>query len=112
MQRGEIWWASLPKPIESEPGYRRPVLIVQSDAYNRTNIRTVMAVILTSNTDLAGVPGNVRMTPRVSGLPKDSVANVTQVVTLDKQVLTKKVRTLDRHTLSQIEDGLRLTLSL
>ena len=70
-----------------------------------------MAVILTSNTDLASVPGNVLITPRVSGLPKDSVANVTQVITLDKQVLTEKVRTLDRHTLSQIEDGLRLRLA-
>ena len=88
MQRGEVWWTSLPDPIGSAPGYRRPVLIVQADTFNRSRINTVIAVVLTSNLRLAVAPGNVRLSARDTALPKDSVANVSQVITVDKSLLT------------------------
>ena len=84
MQRGEIWWASLPEPVGSEPGYRRPVLIVQSDDFNRSRISTIIAVVITSNTRLAQAPGNVLLTKKLSGLLRDSVANISQIITVDK----------------------------
>ncbi len=112
MQRGEIWWADLPPPRGSEPGYRRPVLILQHDDFNRSRIATVIAVILTSNLRLQGAPGNVLLSSRDSGLPKDSVANVSQVVTLDKSALTARVASLPGTKLKQIENGVRLVLGL
>ena len=112
MQRGEIWWANLPTPRGSEPGYRRPVLILQHDDFNRSRIATVIAVILTSNLRLQAAPGNVLLPTRDSGLPKDSVANVSQLVTLDKTVLTKQVASLPAAKLKQIENGVRLVLGL
>ncbi|MGA9348359.1 MAG: type II toxin-antitoxin system PemK/MazF family toxin [Anaerolineae bacterium] len=112
MQRGEIWWATLPEPVGSEPGYRRPVLIVQSDDFNRSRIATVIAVVITSNLRLAQAPGNVWLPCKVSGLPKDSVANVSQVVTIDKSFLTERVGCLSANFLAQVEAGLRLALSL
>ena len=112
MNRGEIWWATLPSPRASEPGYRRPVLIVQSDAFNSSRIRTVIAAVITTNTRLAGAPGNVLLTRRESGLPKESVVNVSQVVTLDKSYLRERVGSLPRERLRAVEAGLRLVLSL
>ena len=112
MQRGEIWWATLPEPVGSEPGYRRPVLIVQSDDFNRSRIATVIAVVITSNLRLAQAPGNVWLPCKVTGLPKDSVANVSQVVTIDKSFLTERVGCLSTSLLAQVEAGLRLALSL
>lgn len=112
MNRGEIWWATLPSPRASEPGYRRPVLIVQSDAFNSSRIRTVIAAVITTNTRLAGAPGNVLLTRRESGLPKESVVNVSQVVTLDKSYLRERVSSLPRWQLRAVEAGLRLVLSL
>ena len=112
MQRGEIWWANLPTPRGSEPGYRRPVLILQHDDFNRSRITTVIAVILTSNLRLQASPGNVILLSRDSSLPKDSVANVSQLVTLDKTVLTEKVGLLPAAKLKQIENGVRLVLGL
>ena len=112
MQRGEIWWANLSTPRGSEPGYRRPVLILQQDDFNRSRIATVIAVILTSNLRLQSAPGNVLLNARDSGLPKDSVANVSQVVTLDKSVLTERVAALSPAKLKQIENGVRLVLGL
>ena len=112
MQRGEIWWASLPEPVGSDPGYRRPVLIVQADAFNRSRINTVLVAVLTSNVLLAQAPGNVLLKSRRSGLPKDSVVNVSQVVTLDKRFLTEKIRALDHALLSEVDSGLRLVLGL
>ena len=112
MNRGEIWWATLPSPRASEPGYRRPVLIVQSDAFNSSRIRTVIAAVITTNTRLAGAPGNVLLTLRESGLPKESVVNVSQVVTLDKSCLRERVGSLPRGRLRAVEAGLRLVLSL
>jgi mRNA interferase MazF len=112
MRRGEIWWAQLPDPEGSSPGYRRPVFVIQSDRFNRTRIRTVLVLILTGNLDLAPAPGNVLLRRKDSGLPKDSVANVTQVYTIDRTMLTERVGTLPAPLLRAIEDGLRIVLEL
>ena len=112
MQRGEIWWASLPAPKGSEPGYRRPVLVVQSDAFNRSRIGTVVVAAITSNTALAEAPGNVLLSRRTSGLPKASVVNVSQMLTLDRALLTRPVRALARKDMAAIDAGLRLVLGL
>jgi len=112
MQRGEIWWANLPTPRGSEPGYRRPVLILQQDDFNRSRIATVVAVVLTSNLQLQAAPGNVLLRSRDSGLPKDSVANVSQIATLDKSVFTERVASLPAARMKPIENGVRLVLGL
>jgi len=112
MIRGAIWWADLPDPVASEPGYRRPVLIIQSNAFNRSRIHTVIAVVITSNLRLADAPGNVRLEARESGLPKDSVANVSQIVTVDKTFLVEKCGQLEDDTMLAIDDGVRIVLSL
>lgn len=112
MQRGEIWWASLPAPVGSGPGYRRPVLIVQADAFNRSKISTVIAAVLTSNLALGQAPGNVHLSPRSSGLPKASVVNVSQLVTLDKRFLTERIKMMDPRAMKEVDTGLRLVLSL
>jgi mRNA interferase MazF len=112
MKRGEIWWASLGEPKASEPGYRRPVLILQSDEFNHSAIRTVICAVVSSNMNLAMAPGNVHISSRNSGLPKPSVVNVTQVITVDKSVLTDRVKRLDVQSMNQVEDGLRLVLKL
>jgi mRNA interferase MazF len=112
MNRGEVWWASLPDPIGSSPGYRRPVLIVQADAFNRSRLNTVIAVVLTSNLRLATAPGNVQLSARHTGLPKDSVANVSQVITLDKSLLTERVGRLPVSKMREVDEGLRLVLAL
>lgn len=112
MKRGEIWWASLPEPKGSEPGFRRPVIVIQADEFNRSNIRTVVCASITSNLNLASAPGNIRLSGRSSGLSKPSVVNVSQLITVDKRFLSKKVTTLDRQSMSQIDDSLRLVLKL
>ena len=89
--QGEVWWADLPEPSGSEPGFRRPVIVVQGDAFNRSRIDTVVCVPLTSTLRWADAPGNVLLEARMTGLPKDSVANVSQIVTLDRASLTKRV---------------------
>ena len=94
--QSEIWWADLPTPTGSGPGFRRPVVVVQGDALNRSRIRTVVCVPLTSNLRWANAPGNVPLSARLTGLPKDSVANVSQIVTLDKELLTERVGKLPR----------------
>ena len=110
MVRGEIWWASLRQPRGSEPGHRRPVLVIQSDAFNRRNIRTVVCLVITSNVKLAAAPGNVRISKKESKLPKDSVINVSQIVTLDKSYLTACVGALSRRLLGCVENGMELVL--
>ena len=112
IQRGEIWWASLPEPVKSEPGYRRPVRVVQSDDFNRSRIATVIVLVITSNTRLAEAPGNVFLPEKLTGLPKDSVANVSQIMTVDKGFLTEKIGVLPPNMVEQIEKGLRLVLHL
>jgi mRNA interferase MazF len=110
--RGEIWWAELPAATGSGPGKRRPVLVVSADSFNLSRIGTVCAVKISSNVDLAGAPGNVAVRADRSGLPKDSVVNVSQIVTLDKRQLAERVGALDHDTLAQIDAGLRLVLDL
>jgi len=112
MERGEIWWAELPDPTASEPGFRRPVVIVQSNTFNRSRIRTIIAVVLTSNLRLAEAPGNVLISASDSGLSKDSVANVSQVITVDRTFLTERCGRLPGHLIRSIDEGLRLVLSL
>ena len=112
MLRGEVWWATLPRPVGSEPGYRRPVLIIQSNDFTRSRIDTVVVVVITSNTRLAQAPGNVFLPHNMTDLPKDSVANVSQVTTIDKSLLTERVGVLTPDLLEQIEDGLRLVMAL
>lgn len=112
MERGEIWWASLPTPTGSGPGYRRPVLIIQSDAFNQSRISTVIVAAITSNTLLAQAPGNVSLTARASGLPHDSVVNVSQLLTLDKGLLTEYVHNLPARAIAKVDRGLRMVLSL
>jgi mRNA interferase MazF len=110
--RGEVWWADLPEPAGSEPGYRRPVLIVQSDTFNRSRLQTVIAVVLTANVRLVDAPGNVLIPARASGLPRDSVANIGQLITLDRGVLTERVGRLSKTLVGQVDGGLRLVLNL
>lgn len=112
MRRGEVWWASLPEPKGSEPGYRRPVVIVQADDFNRSNINTVVCSSITSNLNIAAAPGNIRLPARVSGLRRPSIVNVSQLVTVDKKFLSKKVKTLDHKIMRQIDEGIGLVLNL
>jgi mRNA interferase MazF len=112
MKRGEVWWASLPMPTGSGPGFRRPVVIVQSNPFNQSRIATVIVAIITSNLALADAPGNVRVGKAESGLAKTSVVNVSQVITLDRKLLTQRVRGLPADTMRQIDEGLRLALAL
>ena len=112
MKRGDIWWANLPVPAGSEPGYRRPVLVVQSDDFNRSRIGTVLALAITSNLRLAAAPGNVSMPRRGTGLNRRSVVNVSQIVTLDRQFLTERCGRAPDGVMSQVDDGLRLVLHL
>lgn len=112
VERGQIWWADLGEPAGSEPGFRRPVLIVQSDAFNRSRLRTVLAVVLTSNVRLLDAPGNVLIPAKAAGLPKDSVANVSQVITVDRDVFTEPAGRLRGALLKDVDNGLRLVLAL
>lgn len=112
VNRNEIWWASLPDTVGPSPGFRRPVLIVQADAFNISNINTVIVCAITSNLGLANAPGNVFISARQSGLPKDSVINVSQILTIDKAFLSQYVSSLPAKMIQQVEAGLRLTLSL
>lgn len=112
MQRGEVWWADLGKARGSAPGHRRPILIVQSDDFNRSSISTAVVVGLTTNMALARAPGNVVCRPRASGLPKPSVINVSQVATVDRGDLLECVGLLPEALMRQVEEGLRLILAL
>lgn len=110
ISQGEVWWADLPPPTRSEPGFRRPVVIVQGDALNRSRVATVVCVPLTSNLRWADAPGNVLLTARATGLPKDSVANVSQVVALDRSVLTERAGKLSRAKVDLLLLGIDVVL--
>jgi mRNA interferase MazF len=112
VERGQVWWADLDPPSGSEPGFRRPLLIVQDDAFNRSRIRTVIAVVLTSNLRLLDAPGNVLIPAKSAGLPKDSVANVSQVITIDREFLSEPAGRIRGHLLRTVDNGLRLVLGL
>ena len=109
-RRGEIWWADLSEPIGSSPGYRRPVVVVQGDAVNRSKIATVVCIPLTSNLEWAEAPGNVLLQVAVTGLPKDSVANVSQIVTVDRRTLTDQVGKLPEAKVDLILRGIDVIL--
>jgi mRNA interferase MazF len=112
MYRGEIWWANLPDPVGLEPGYRRPVLVVQDDTFTQSLINTIVVVVITSNTQLAEAPGNVLLPREVSGLFRDSVANVSQIFTIDKTFLTERIGSLPDYLQEEIDEGLRMVLYL
>ncbi len=112
MKRGELWWAELPAPKGSGPAYRRPVLVVQANAFTASRIATVLVAAVTSNLALSEAPGNVRVSKSESGLPMASVVNVSQLVTLDKRVLVDKAGRLTGATMDQVDTGLKLVLSL
>ena len=105
IKQGDIFWAELPEPRGSEPGYRRPVVVIQQTAINASDIRTILCVPLTTNTRLAGSPGNVLLSSQHTGLPQASIANVSQVISLDKRFLETYVATLPSHNLASILDG-------
>lgn len=110
ISQGDVWWADLADPDGSEPGFRRPVVIVQADSFNRSALRTVVAVVLTSNMRWVEAPGNVRLTARMCGLDRDSVANVTQIVTIDKEVLDERVGRLPAARLELVLAGIDTVL--
>ena len=112
IERGDIWWADLGDPGGSEAGFRRPILVVQEDAFNRSKLKTVIAVVLTTNLRLVDAPGNVLIPSKASGLPSDSVANVSQVITVDRSFLTERPGRLRGALLRDIDSGLRLVLAL
>lgn len=112
IERGEVWWADLDEPRGSEPGYRRPVLIVQAEAFNRSRLQTTIAIVLTSNLRLLDAPGNVLVPQKNSGLPKDAVANVSQVLTLDRDFLAERTGRLPSRLMAAIDAGLKLVLAL
>ena len=112
VERGQVWSADLGEPEGSEPGYNRPVLIVQSDAFNRSRLRTVIAVVLTTNLRLVDAPGNVLIPAKASGLKRDSVANVSQVITIDREFLIERAGRVRGQFLKDVENGLRLILGL
>ncbi len=112
IHRGDIWWASLIQPSGSEPGYRGPVLIVQSNEFNVSQIRTIIGVVITSNLKLAAAPGNVLLKKKQTGLSKDSVANISQLITIDKVYLSDKAGQLNANHFKKVEQGLKLVLSL
>ncbi len=112
IERGSIWWADLGEPRGSEPGYRRPLLIIQADAFNRSRIQTVIAAVLTSNLRLLDAPGNVLVPATASGLRRDSVANVSQLITVNRDDLEERSGQVDATTMRRVDAGLRLVLAL
>jgi len=112
MRRGEVWWASLSEPAGAGPGYRRPVVIVQANEFNGSSIRTVVVAAITSNVRRAAAPGNVLCRSRDTGLARESVINVSQVLTVDKRLLTQRVSSLPARLMSELDAGLRQVLAL
>ncbi len=112
MRRGEVWWADLPDPVGSGPGLKRPVLVIQANPFNESRIATVIVAIITSNLGLAELPGNVRIGKAESGLPKPSVVNISQLLTLDRSLLSDRVKMLPSSCLVRIDEGIRLVLAL
>ena len=104
--QGQIWWADLAEPTGSEPGYSRPVLVVQGDRFNGNRIATVVCVALTSNQGLAEVPGNVLLTSRQTGLDRNSVANVSQLITIDKEGLRDCVGQISDAQINRVLSGI------
>ncbi len=112
IKRGDLWWAELPEPTGSSPGYKRPILIIQSNDFNKSKINTTIAVIVTSNLRLSTAPGNILLSTKKSKLPKKSVINVSQIITVDKAFLSDKIHSLSDKIMSQVDEGVKLVLKL
>ena len=112
MKKGEVWWASLGEPRGSEPGFKRPVIIVSANEFNRSTIKTVIVAVITSNLRLAEAPGNFSVSKKDSGLAKESVVNISQLLTLDKSFLVKKSKKIPELKLLRLNEGLKLVLSI
>lgn len=112
IRRGDVWWADLPEPVGSSPGYSRPVLVVQADKFNASNLNTVVIAVITKSLWLAEADGNVSLTKAQSRLPSDSVVNVSQLFTVDGSVLRGYVSTLDEKKMRQVDSGLKKVLGL
>ncbi len=112
MKKGEVWWASLDEPRGSEPGYKRPVIIVSANEFNKSTIKTVIVAVITSNLRLAEAPGNFSISKKDSGLVKESVVNVSQLLTLDKSYLVEKSKKLPELKLLRLNEGLKLVLAI
>lgn len=108
--QGEVWWADLGEPAGSEPGFRRPVVVVQGDAFNASSLRTVVCVVLTSNLKWGEAPGNVPLQARATGLTKPSVANVSQLITIDRTALTERAGRLSASNLELVLGGIAVVL--
>lgn len=109
-QQGDVWWVELPDPVGSGPGFRRPVVVVQGNALNRSRLATILCVPLTSNLTWADAPGNVRLTARATGLPKDSVANASQLTAIDRAALAVRTAQLSRRWVDEILMGVDVVL--
>ncbi len=112
MKKGEVWWASLGEPRGSEPGYKRPVVIVSANEFNKSTIKTVIVAVITSNLRLAEAPGNFPISKKDSGLAKESAVNVSQLLTLDKSFLVEKSKKLPEKKLLRLNEGLKLVLAI
>jgi mRNA interferase MazF len=112
IRRGSVWWANLGQPQGSKPAKRRPVLVIQANSFNASRLNTALVAVITSNTRLATMPGNVFLPANIAGLPKDSVVNVTALVTLDKTDLRAETGRLPAALMHQVDRGLRSVLSL
>ncbi len=108
--QGDVWWADLADPVASEPAFRRPVIVVQADSFNQSSLRTVVVVTLTSNLRWAEAPGNVRLAARSTGLDRESIANVSQLLTIDRSALTERVGRLTSARLHLILAGIDVVL--
>jgi mRNA interferase MazF len=112
LERGDIWWADLPEPSGSAPGYRRRVVIIQSNPFNRSPLSIVIGAVVTSNLQLKDAPGNVHLASGTAGLPRESVINVSQLITFDKNLATARVGRLPPRKQDELDAGLRLVLVL
>lgn len=112
ISRAELYWADLGAPSGSRPAKRRPVLVVQSDPYNASRLATVLTAVITSNTALAAMPGNVFLPAAATGLPRDSVVNITALVTLSKTDLSDRIGDVPSSIMHEVDRGLRRVLGL
>ena len=112
IERGSIFLADLGEPVGSGPGYRRPVLVVQSNNFNSSRINTVVVIVITGNLKLTEAPGNVFLKKSDSGLSKDSVINVSQIITIDKELLSNFVGTVGNKYMKKVAEGLKTVLAL
>ncbi len=112
MKRGDIWWASLGEPKGSEPGFKRPVVVISSNDFNVSKIKTIIVAVITSNLRLSEAPGNIELSKKSTGLSRSSVINISQIITVDKLFLTEKIGKLPNKQLQLLNDGIKLVLAI